>query len=230
MRARGLLITGATVVVLAGGLVVADGIARAGAQDRIATEVGRAIPGLAEAPEVTVDGFPFLTQVLAGELTSVRLTAPELTLDGLLLEDADVHLEGVSTTQPLTADAARLTGFTSLASVQGVVDGEIGSEVDLSIDGGQLVATTEVLGLPLEVGLRPEPAGRAIAVVVETLSLGGASVDAERLPDALTEALTGLTIPLDELPAGVDITGVTVEADGFGLEAGGSDVVVGAMP
>ena len=67
---RRLVRTLVVLALVAGGLAVADTVARIRTEDRIAGSV-TAIPGVVGEPHVTIGGFPFLTQVSAGTLGSV---------------------------------------------------------------------------------------------------------------------------------------------------------------
>lgn len=221
MRVRGVLWSVVVVGVLVGGAAIADGVVRERTEERLATDLQAGIEGL-DAPTVTIDGFPFLTQVLAGELSHVTVTAPTATIDGLRLEDIDVRLTGVSTDRPTTARTARLTARVPVADLDEVLV----LPVDLTVDGDALVTSVTVLGLALDVFLDPRPAGRAIEVDVTGLSLGGVSVSADELPTALRDQLQGLRVPIDGLPEGLELTDVTVAPDGVHLTAQGTDVVV----
>ena len=169
-----------------------------------------------------IEGFPFLTQVARGELGRVRVTADEASVEGLLLHDVDVVLHDVSTEHPYTARTAEMT---ALAPMAGIADA-VGLDVPLTADGDDLVATVEVLGLEIEVVLRPEAAGREIRVALEGLRAAGAEVDPGRIPGV--SGLDGLTFPVDGLPPGLELTDLTVRADGVALRAEGNDVAVGA--
>lgn len=224
MGRRAVVATVVVVGVLAGGAVVADRVLHAQTEDRLATDLREQIPGLEVEPDVTVGGFPFLTQVLAGELDRVDVTAPEATVEGLLLEDVDVRLEGVSTERPHTAAGARMTAFTSLESMAAALD----LPLDLAIDGDHLVASAEVLGMPLEVLLLPEAGGDEVLVDVDALRLGAGTVSIADLPGAFGDQLQGLSFPIEGLPEGLELTDVTLEADGARLLAEGTDVVLEA--
>ncbi|HEY3546096.1 MAG TPA: DUF2993 domain-containing protein [Propionicimonas sp.] len=221
MKCR-LIATVAVLGVLVAGAAIGDGVAREHTQQRLATDLAQQVSGLGAPPDVRIIGFPFLTQILAGHLDDVRLTAPSLTVQGLLLEHVDVRLRDVSTDTPMTAGQAVVEADVSLANLQKALD----LPADLAIRDGHLVASTTVLGLSLEALLVPRPAGRAIAVDLTSLSLGGQSVDASSLPSAIRDQLSGLSIPVDALPAGMELTAVTLTDSGAHLEARGTDVVL----
>ena len=217
--AAGLVVVG---VLVAGG-VVADGVARSSAEARLATTISAELPGT--EPTVRIAGTPFLTQVLAGRLAHVEVSAPAAELGGLALRGVLVQLDGVSTDQPTTAQQMTLTATVQPADLQEV----LGLDVELSIDDGLLVASVDVLGVPIDIALEPRADGRSIAVDVASLSFGGLRVDVEDLPSALAGQLTDLVVPVEDLPEGISLTDVVVAPDGVHLTASGTDVVLDAL-
>ncbi|MDT0166950.1 DUF2993 domain-containing protein [Actinotalea sp. AC32] len=221
MGARGVVGTVLVLGVLVGGAVVADGVARDRTEERLASELRRQIPGLDTEPDVAIGGVPFLTQLVGGELDTVRVTAPSAVLEGLPLHDVDVHLTGVSTDEPTTAREATMSALARTEDLSEVLD--LGS--DLRVEGEHLVASFEVLTATVDVVLAPTAAGREIAVdVVELRALGG-SVDPDDVP-GLGDRFDALTVPVDQLPEGLELTRLTVVEEGVRIEAGGSDVVL----
>jgi hypothetical protein len=104
MRSRGrrLAIGGLVfLVVVAGLLVVADRVSAWYAERRIAEEVRQEIAGreiTTDAPDVQVGGFPFLTQVLAGEYKSITIKLRNVEGGGVRLPELDVKATGVHAT------------------------------------------------------------------------------------------------------------------------------------
>src|SRR5450756_1225649 len=197
--------------VLLAGAVVADGVVRQQTEERIATEMAAGIPGVEQPPAVSIGGFPFLTQLMAGRLGSVHVTAPTATVEGLRLDDVVVELTGVATRAPFTA-------------VQAVLS----VELDLSIRDGSLVASTTVLGLPLDVVLAPRAAGREVEVDVTGFVLAGASVQSADLPGSIADQLQGIRFAVEGLPAGMTLTAVDITPDGLRLSAEGRDLALTA--
>jgi hypothetical protein len=220
MGVRGVVGTVVVVAVLAGGAVVADGIARDRTEDRLAGDIQQQIEGLETRPDVTIGGWPFLTQVVGGELDQVDITAEEAVLEGLTLQDVTVRLTGVSTDQPTTARTAELTGVAPVDRLGDVLD----LPVELAAQDGALVASGDVLGIPLEITLLPSAAGREIAIEVERISAGGGAFDLGAIP-GIEGAFDGLTVPVEQLPEGLELTDVRVDGDVILLEAAGQDVV-----
>ncbi len=219
MGVRALVGTVVTLGVLAGGAVLADRVVHAATEDRLADELAQALPG-DDRPDVMIEGFPFLTQVLAGELTSVHVTSPALTVEGLGLQDVDARLTDVTTDAPHTAGHARLEADVDPASLAALVpvDGEV------TVDEAHVVVTTEVLGVPVEVLLEPSAAGREVRVAVVGVRVAMAEVSAEDLPAALVEPLEDLRLPVDGLPDGVELTDVRVADGVLSVAAEGTDV------
>jgi len=209
----------AGVAALVVGAAVVDSLVRMQTEDRIASEV-TAIPGIETEPGVTIGGFPFLTQLAAGSLQRVRLTAPTATVEGLLLEDVVVELTGVLTEEPYTASDATMTARTTADAVEEVLT----VELDLEVRDDVLVATTDVLGLPLDVVLLPQAAGRDVQVDVTGFRLAGLGVSADALPADLMATLQGLRFSLDGLPVGMTLTEVEVADGALSLRAEGADL------
>ena len=218
---RRLVWTLVVLAVVAGGAYLADSLLRREAEDRVAAEVQQAIPGVEEAPDVTIEGFPFLSQVAAGELESVRLTAAAATVEGLRLEDVVVRLHGVGTQSPYTARTAELTALVTPEAAEealGLAD------LDLEVRDGELLATASVLGLPLEVAMTAVAEDHDIVVDVEAFLLGGFRVESTELPGDLTAQLQGLRFRISGLPADMGLTGVTIVDDGLQVSAAGTDL------
>ena len=217
---RGALVAGVVVVgVLVGGAAIADAVLRERAEERLSGEVGSQA-GLATEPDVTIAGFPFLTQVAGGELDEVTISTSSADIGGILLEDVDLLLAGVSTSEPYTAQEVTMTASVSLDTLRRMLS----LDADLSIEDGELVAGSSIFGLPLQIALTPRPAGRAIEIDLVSVSLAGATVSADDLPSALADQVEGLQIPMDDLPAGMELTRLELTDDGVDLTAHGADI------
>lgn len=222
MGARGVMVGVVVLSVVVGGAAVADEVFRDRTEEQIAADMQAGIPGLDVLPEVTISGWPFLTQVMSGELDDMHVAASEATIEGLTLQDIDVQLHGVTTEMPYRARDAEMTAFISLESIQGALP----VDAELSIEDQQLVSSFSIFGLPLNVAFTPRADGRAIAVDVETLRFAGVTVEAQDLPQGVVDQLQGLSVPVEGLPEGVEISDLELLDDGANLTAEGSDVVL----
>src|SRR5690606_15282227 len=101
--ARRILLVAALVALLLLLALVADRVLHARAEARIAGQITEAM-SLEEEPDITVDGFPFLTQLAAGELSSVRGAAEGVVLDtpdqAVEIRRVRVHARQVTTGDP----------------------------------------------------------------------------------------------------------------------------------
>jgi LmeA-like phospholipid-binding len=86
-------------LVLVGLLVAADFGAAALAESAVSREMRQQI-GLADDPSVRINGFPFLTQALSGQYSSIDVDAQRLTVGQFQQVELTAHLEGV--TAPLS--------------------------------------------------------------------------------------------------------------------------------
>lgn len=221
MSRRGAVAGVVTVVILAGGAVAVDVIARDRAEERIAEEVAIEL-GLEDSPEVTVGGTVFLPQVAGGSISHVRVEAESATLASLPMVDLVLELEGVSASEPYTAELADFTGIVPLDAVRELND----AELDISIEDGAVVVGAELLGFPVEATVTPVADGRAVVATVESLRLAGITVELSELSESLAQSLTEMRVPIDGLPEGMELTEVIVVDDGFFVTARGADVTL----
>jgi len=110
------------VVVLAAFLTLADRWALLYAERRAADEL-KARMHLSAAPEVDIDGFPFLTQLADGRLKSVKVTVPDVAADRVTLA-----------TVTATAHDVRLNAPDGPTSVRGAGIPRLDGDVLLSFD------------------------------------------------------------------------------------------------
>ncbi len=210
------------------GAWVADGWARGAAQDQAALVVTQqlAVDG---TPDVRIDGFPFLTQLLARSLDDVSASAAGVTLEGVVATDVVVHAQDVSLEEPYRVGSARVEATVPASSVQQVVAERTGLAVTVEVDGDVLRASGEVFGAPLTAGLVPRVDGGRLLVDVQDVTLGAAGLALDQLPGGLADRLVGLEVPLDGLPPGVVLEQAVVLPQGVRFTAVGTDVVLEAM-
>ncbi|MEU3794839.1 DUF2993 domain-containing protein [Streptomyces fructofermentans] len=99
------------VLVLAAFLALGDRWALMYAQ-RTAADRLRDQMGLSAAPEVDIDGFPFVTQVLDGRLDSVSVTVPDVAADRVSLARVSATATGIRIDGgPTSVSGARIAGL-----------------------------------------------------------------------------------------------------------------------
>lgn len=237
---RGLVVSA---VLLGGAAAVADRVAVTVAERAVAATL-RDAADLSADPDVDIRGFPFLTQAVAGSFGEVRVAADAVTAavgpDTLVVDDFVVDLLDVEVAASDAlrgkvdqAPVGRLTarasvGFAELSRVASrrsetgpLLVSRRGS--DLAVTGEVDVAgrTTTVTG----VGRLTLTGGRLV-VRAQELLVGG-----KRAPAAVVRAVgddLDVSLPVDGLPFGLRLTGVTVVGDGISLSVAARDTVLQA--
>ena len=221
-----------TLVVLAGLLAVADRVAATVASNAVADQV-QASASLASA-DVSIGGFPFLTQALGGRYDSVSVVARgvaagdltvdrlDATLTGVEVPLSDVLSGSVSEVPVASVRATALVGYDELARRSG--DRRL--TVAPSGDRVRVTGSVTVLGQTLTASalssVRVE--GGALVVTAESYSVGDAAASS-----AISQALGGrfdLRIPVTGLPYGLQVSGVSVTAEGVAVTAAAGATVL----
>lgn len=209
--------------------------------------VGRAVAAelqksqrLASTPGVTVPGIPFLTQVVTGRYDVVEITMVDVPVAaGVAVDRLDATLYGVHaparqamtgelTTLPV--ERAEASGHVSFAALQTAVNASLsdrGVTVTLGRAGPDRVAvtgrvTTLIGRFTVRGQARVAVSKGRIAVSVAPESLSG-------IPNTIRDAVRrqlDMSVLAPELPFGLAIRSVAVDASGLQLTATGSNVVI----
>ncbi len=206
----------AIVVALLAVVLIADRVAVICAQDRLARQIQDR--GFCVKPQVTIAGFPFLTQVAARRLNKVVIRAAGKKLGPVKVKHLDLTLHGMRasrngrTASQLSGTA--LVGFAGLAGMTGMPG------LTLAADGPDRVKITvgmgQVTGTAIARVTRAGPGGIRIVVI----SAGG-------IPMALPGSLHNITVPLPALPLGMTIKGISVTGQGVLVHIAGQNVRIG---
>src|SRR5579875_27125 len=206
-------------IVLLGLVVLLIIVDRAGlfiAEREIGTRVQSAYD-LPSRPHVTIQGIPFLTQVVSGNYQEIDVSISSATVGGVQLHDVDAKFTGVKASLSLllgqdsgsvTATDASGTAVLPFAEVQqrlprGVRIGPDGR--DLTVAGSSpygVIKGTARLGV----------SGSGITVTPQQLTVAGLSAG------ALASKFT-FTIPVGTLPMHLSVTGVQVTKGGVLVDA-----------
>lgn len=204
------------------GAVLVDRYLRDRAEDEVANRIEGAF-GTASPPDVRIGGFPFLTQVLAGEIGRADVRAPGVVVDGIRLDDVDVSARGVVLGSPATAEDLDLTARITDATLAGLLADRVPDPTVVTTPDGVEIAT-EVLGVRLEVTAVPTAAVGGLVVEITAARLGGAEIDPGVVARLLPEEALTIDVPL---PAGLEVVAVEPEDGGLGVVAAGQDVALG---
>lgn len=212
-------------VLVALGAVAGDRYLLARAEQEIATRVG-AVLHTTGKPDVTIRGFPFLPQVLNGEIRDADAHAAHAVVEGVRLDDVDVAARDITLGDPVRVGELDLSATMADAALEQLLHEQVpGPALRVATTPDGVVLATELLGLPLTVTAVPTVTDGALVIGLDALTLAGAEVDARALP-AFLEA-DALTVELPALSPGLDLVGVEPRTGGVRLLVAGKDVALG---
>ena len=238
MRALRILLT--LVLVLGALFVAADRIAVHFAENKAADKI-RTSEGLDRTPDVSINGFPFLTQVAGGTLDDVEIGIQDFEAssgkDSIRVADLDAEMHGVkfdssysSATAATATGTARIDYAELLAAIKKAGPAQVAPGVTAWIDGlayggDHKVKVTVAIKTPL---------GTLKPTVLSTVDVSGGklSAHADSLPEAgafkLAEdrirGVTDFRQALDDLPAGIELDRVRAVQQGMEITVKGSDL------
>jgi hypothetical protein len=227
-RGRGWVIT---VVVIVAILVGVDFGARAYAESVVASKIEQ--QGLNTKPQVTIHGFPFLTQVASKDFRQVTIRASNVT-------DGPVTI----TTVNATASSIRLNSYAFSSGTIGSLSGT--AVISFASLGNTITTQVGALGSLLHgAGLRltdagPDEVRASVNLVVTTgsatwrvtrLSSNSLTihlVGSSGLPTSLLGSIQNLTVQLPKLPLGLTVDSVSVTPSGVVGALSAHDVPFGS--
>jgi hypothetical protein len=192
-----------------------------------------------QKPKVTVHGFPFLTQVVAGKYDNVEVAGGGLELGDIRGATLDAHLHGMHLAlsdlihrdvQQVRIDSVNgdvTVPYSELARISGI------SGLTLSGDQGGIKVTAAVslplIGTVSATGVATVVvSGANIRLSIQSLSGSAGGVTLPQLE--LNDLSKLLEVPIDipDLPYGLKITGVGFGPSGVDVQGGAQNVVVNA--
>jgi hypothetical protein len=226
-RRKGPLIALITVIVILVLLVVSDRVANAVAEDRMASQVQSSL-GLSGKPNVTIQGFPFWTQLIAHDFKTVDITASNETVNSVnagsgALEIASLnatlhglHFQGFSSNSATVNqfNATALITLTALGNVGGIPQG-----VTLTADGPNQVKATLSIGPLSESAVATVTQSGPNQIHVHITSFGG-------IPASQLGNFADFTVTIPKLPPGVTIQSVSVTQQGVMVSIAGQNTTL----
>ncbi|MDQ1027414.1 hypothetical protein QF035_004996 [Streptomyces umbrinus] len=251
MRALRILLI--VTVILGGLFIIADRVAVGFAEDEAADRL-KTNEGLATTPSVSIKGFPFLTQVVGGELDEVEVgiknyeadtsgatggtgTADGTTPDKIRIDDLTAQMRGVAFSGDYSsAKAASATGTATIsydellkaakAEPVDVAGGVTAKVVGLS-DGGNGKIKVEVEATVLGTKLpRPVSVLSSVSVKGDTVQVQADSLPnlGIQLAEDKVRLITDFRQQIDGLPGGIKLDKVEAAPKGVDITVKGSDV------
>ncbi len=233
---KGLIIGVAVLVVL---LIAADRIALLVADSQIADRVQKS-QELSAHPQVSIKGFPFLTQVLGGRYHEVDVSVRNITQGGLTVDKLSVHAHGVSV--PLSkvvsgsvsevpvdrADAVVTLGYPNLNDY---IARQLGQVLKVTDDNGNL-RLTGTLPFPPRISLSAqaqlEVSGSAITLRPVAVASILAKIPGNRIATALVEQFLTVRLPISQLPFGIQLQHAQVTPGGLVIAASATGLTIRA--
>ncbi|MCH5674776.1 LmeA family phospholipid-binding protein [Streptomyces gilvus] len=242
MRALRILLI--VVVILGGLFVIADRVAVHFAENEAADKL-KTTEGLASTPDVSIKGFPFLTQVAAGKLDDVRIGIKDYEADtgattagapkSIRIDDLQADMKGVTFTGDYSsATASTATGTATIAYDELLKAAK--SQPTQIIPGvnAQVVGLSDGGSGKIKVDVKVTAAGASQTYpVLSTVTVDGATVKvhADNLPKLVVDlaesrirSITDFQQTIDRLPGGVKLDGVQAAKSGVEITVTGSNV------
>jgi LmeA-like phospholipid-binding len=205
------------VLVLVGG----DFAAKAYAENQMASQVQSSL-ALSGKPNVTIQGFPFLTQVASRTFNTVDVNASnetagpggQLQIASLTATLHGMHIHGTNSATVDQFTASALVTFTALAHAGGIPQG-----ITLAPAGpNQLKATVDILGFSSDATAKVTQVG-SDKINVKITDFAG-------IPADVLGNLTDFTFSIPKLPAGVKIQSISVTQQGLRITATGQNTTL----
>jgi hypothetical protein len=231
-------------VLLVGGLIAADRIGVMVAENQIGKRVQDRY-NLPHQPGVSIGGFPFLTQAIAGKYDSIEVSIGDWTTTGsqtsvtngqpVTVHDLHVKLSGLSASlsdvaggnvNAITADSATATAVIPYDAIRQ----QSPSITSMSYDNGglKIKGTFHYHGFTIP--------GTAVVVVKagpNGIQVVPTSVQGDvgpPIPVALVASALTLNVPVRNLPIGSHITDAQATPDGLKVSATASNVHFSDLP
>ena len=214
---------------LTAGFVVGDGWAKDRVEQQVAQQLQASL-ATSERPRVTVDGFPFLVQVVTRDVRSVRVSAGRVGVStdaGLLpIDHTDLVLTDITSPDWFkTMTAGHIEGI-ALVTYEDLT--RLGNVPVTYVNDGrvEIQVTAQVLGVDVRAKITGKPRldqkEQAMTLTDPTIAIADVS-----LPNLTAQALLKALlkpIPLQGVPLGLKLSAVTAEEDGVHLAVNGDNV------
>ena len=212
---RRLTVATIVVVVLLALLVAVDRGAAAYAENQAASQIKSS--GFPVKPSVTIEGFPFLTQVLAHDLKTVNISASNVPEGPLVISSVNATAHGVHLNSSFSGgtigqvNGTALVTFAGLSQAAGVGDG-----VTLSNAGNNEVKVSANLGF-----LNGSVLARVTRTGPHTINVSAVAPNNQALSGLGPLQNFNLSVP--SLPAGMTVRNVSVTGQGLVITVSASN-------
>lgn len=223
------------VVLLVVGMIAADRIGVTVAQNEIGNRVAAQYK-LPRKPDVSIGGFPFLTQAVAGKYDEIDVNIGDWTQQNITVHDLQVKLTGLSAplsdvvnnnTSNVVADTATASAIIPYDTIKSIAPNGVDS-LTATPEGLELKGTFQVAGFSVPativVKVGAAPGGIAVTPVSVKASLGPS------LPANFLKNRLGFVVPIQNLPIGSRISQVDPTPTGLKVAATANNVHFSNLP
>jgi hypothetical protein len=219
-------------LVLGGLLVAGDRVAVGFAEHRVGEQLAEK-GGLHGTPDVDIEGFPFLTQAIAGRYDDVHIALTAEQLGQPAGTDADVSLHGVhvplssvlsGSVQEVPVD--RIDGTATLSYE--LLAAQLGGDTKLEREAGglRISRTVEVLGQTFPVSAAGTVTLQGNELLVDVDQAEGAGVELPGFVVDQVSKLLDLRYEVPPLPFGLQLTSVEPGDEGVDVAVEATDAVL----
>jgi hypothetical protein len=205
---------------LIGLAVVADRVAASIAAGKVADRLQQR-GDFTEKPHVSINGFPFFTQVLRHDFGDVEVTAAGYQAGRVTLTDLDAKLRDVRPDSGFNSATIAQVHGTALLSFADLVKAANRPGVSLSsagTDNQVKVALTQPLSLT---------ATGQLSVADGAIEVRATTIDGRQVPASLASSLR-LRVPVTGMPLGMRLSGAEVTDAGVRITVDGQNTSLGS--
>ncbi|WP_018501751.1 LmeA family phospholipid-binding protein [Parafrankia discariae] len=229
-------------------LVAGDRFAVSAAEDQMARQIAASVTeGLdcdvipPTVRDVSIGGFPFLTQVAFGKFKNIGLTVEGVPTPGPRISSVEAHLKGLhipvrkmltNSVGEVPVDDVEATVRLDYADVNTFLADQPGKVQINPVDGGDRVEVSGTADLPVlgaqEVGgvTTFEVRDDRLTMVPSEISLRGSLNFDIPVPGGVGDLLPAIPIPVGALPFDLTIVRAATDASGLSLTATARNVVL----
>ncbi len=212
-------------------LVAIDRLAAFYVQGRIASQIQD--EGFSSKPDVSIKGFPFLTQVIGRHFQDIQISSRKVKAGPVEIQNINAQLSNVQLNSGFSGGTV---GHLSGAGV--IAFGSLSNAIG-SLAGGQLGSLVGAAGLTL----KPVGSHKVKASINLLVTSGSATwritrvsgteikvhlVSSSGLPGGLLNSIRNISVPIPKLPLGMKIQSVTVTSAGISVRVTGNQVAFGS--
>jgi hypothetical protein len=212
-------------------LVVLDRLAVYFVQGKIASEIQD--QGFSTKPDVSVKGFPFLTQVAARDLKDIEISSDRVKAGPVVIKRLDADMKNTKVDSSFSGgtvghlDGSGLISFGGLSNTIGNLAG--GGPLSDLLGGGLTLSSAGHNEIKAKVDLAVISGSAVLKVVrVSGTKIKVQLISSNGLPSELTDQLKNLTVPIPSLPLGLKIQSVSVTSARINIHVIGNNVKFGS--